>query len=70
MLDRYDYFFTWQLRRPDTSPRELAHVLALREAARQAEPSRSPLAWISEHLPSRSPAPAQTCTTSVCGAGA
>lgn len=70
MLDRYDYFFTWQLRRPDSSPRELAHVLALREAARRVEPSRSPFAWIAEHLPGRSQTPPRTCTTSACGVAA
>lgn len=70
MLLQDDYFFTWQLRRPDTSPRELAHVLALREAARRVEPSRSPLAWIAEHLPGRSPAPTATCTAAGCGAAA
>lgn len=70
MLDQYDYFFSWQLRRPDATPRELAHVLALREAGHRAGPSRSPLAWIAAHLPTRAPAPATACTAAGCGAAA
>ena len=70
MYDPYDYVFSWQMRRPDPDPRELAHVLALREARRLASPSRSPLAWLSERLSIRSEARTETCSMTTCGTAA
>jgi hypothetical protein len=70
MYDPYDYVFSWQMRRPDPDPRQMAHVLALREARRQASPSRSPLAWLSDRLGTRSEARVETCSMTTCGTAA
>ena len=66
-MDRpLDYVFAWQMRRPETDMRRLAHLRALRDTRREGDETRSPLVWIADRLGFRSQARIESCSMRTC----
>lgn len=74
MYDTNDSVVSWMIaggaRYDEPDPRHLAHLVALRDAKRDAGPSVSPLAWLAARLGVRSSEPTPISSTTSCCAPA